>query len=175
MTSFSYIARDASETVRTGEFHASDADAAREALRKQGMTVDELHPKDEPAFKAEPKKDNLTAPKWIGKTDASPSVPDSVTGYAPLGDTFRLFAGWLLAWYAAVYLIGNYQRLFDLPWEFDIIDNLFASSILLRIAFGTYTFLLVTTLHRWLGGGLWKGILLLIFGVALFLGFHLNI
>lgn len=126
----------------------------------------------------EPRKDVSTPAAPVGFTP-KPAVTDTQSveepsierAYAPLIDTFRLYAGWLLAWYAIVYLLGAYQFEQKLPFAIPFIEGLFLSPLVLKFAFGTFLFLLLSSLHRALGRGIWKGILLTIvwlLGVAWF-------
>ena len=94
--------------------------------------------------------------------------------YAPLSDTLRLYAGWLLAWYALVYLLGSAQYFGNLPFEVPFLDGLFYSALVLRFAFGTFLFLLLSSVHRLLGRGLWKGLLLTAVWIVLMLWFWGN-
>jgi hypothetical protein len=58
----------------------------------------------------------------------------------------------------------------DIPF----VQGLFESPLVLRFAFGTFLFLLLTSVHRWAGRGIMKAIGLAIVGIALFAVFHAN-
>jgi len=106
---------------------------------------------------------------------AQSEVADDETHYLPLTDTLRLYGGWLLGWYGIVYLLGWFQHTGRLPFSFDFIESLFQSALVLNFAFGTYLFLLLTSVHRVLGGGVWLGILLFLVGIALQVLFMANV
>lgn len=99
--------------------------------------------------------------------------PTEETTYLPLSSTLRLYAGWLLAWYAAVYVLGSFQQAGLLPWAPEFIANLYASPLTLLFTCATFLFLLLGTVQRATGGGVLKGITLTIAGIALFYGFWL--
>ena len=175
MLAFSYIARTTEGTLERGTIDASSAEEAREQLRKKHLFVEELQTNSgKPAMEFAG-----SAMPWVTTEDDPPSAPvitsDSEEIYVPLTDTLRLFAGWLLAWYAVVYLLGSYQRNGKLPLEIPFLEGLFISPLVLRFSLGTFLFLLLTTIHRWLKGGIISGILLTLLGVALFVLFHLNV
>lgn len=110
------------------------------------------------------------AKKAIEQTAPSVRVEPS-SYYLPLSQTLRLYAGWLLAWYGFVYLLGSLQMSGLAPWAPEFIGNLFQSPLTLFFAYGTYLFLLLGTIHRSLGGGVLKGLLLLVAGILLFWAF----
>ncbi len=90
--------------------------------------------------------------------------------YAPLIDTLRLYAGWLLVWYFIVYALGAVQLTRHLPVHSLIVSSLFSSQVIANCAFGVFLFLLFSALHRVTGGGALRAILLFLAGaVFLFL------
>ena len=101
-----------------------------------------------PVFQPFPKPTVVLPPLPVGKL------------YFPLGDTFRLYAGWLLAWYFLIFSIGSYQFLKRSPYHIPYMDELFLSPVLLTFAFGAFLFLLLSTLHRLLGRGVLTAVLL---------------
>jgi hypothetical protein len=111
----------------------------------------------------------------VPQPSVAAAVPEPEGGYVPIGDTLRLFAGWLIAWYAVVYLLGSYQAQNKLPFDVPFVDSMFTSPLILRFAFGTYLFLFFGTLHRWLAGGIFKGLLLCVLWVITFAFFHVNV
>lgn len=94
--------------------------------------------------------------------------------YHPLIDTLRLYAGWLLACLFAVYALGIFQKLRALPWDIGILDEWVDSPLILHVTFTTFVFLLLSTVHRMLGRGLWKGIALTGVGFLLIVVFRAN-
>lgn len=176
MPSFAYIARTNAGTLERGSLTAPDAEEAREILRKRNLFVEELQ--TEQGQRVQVRFPPTVLPWSTTETD-EPSSASSAdlepVEYVPLLDTLRLFAGWLLAWYAVVYLIGSFQRAGKLPSGLPFVEGLFLSPLVLRFAFGTYLFLLLTSLHRILGGGVGKGLLLTVVGVAMLVGFHIMV
>ena len=73
--------------------------------------------------------------------------------YAPIVDTARLYAGWLLAWYAVLFLLSGQHALGRFPWDVSWLDGIARSPLVLRCAFGTFLFLLLSSLHRSMRGG----------------------
>lgn len=183
MAHFFFIARRSDGSVQRGSLDAATVEAARERLRKQGLEVEEIQErKPAPQMLIEtpvrPAPAPIQAPA-AAAVAASPAAAvatdDEDAGYVPLGETLRLFAGWLLAWYGVVYLFGSYQHQDKLPFRLPFIDGMFLSPLILRFAFGTFTFLFFSTLHRWLGGGIFKGFLLVVLWVIAFAFFHVNV
>ncbi len=112
-------------------------------------------------------------PSWELPQHQAPAPlpqPDE-QGYLPLSQTLRLYAGWLLAWYGLVYLMGSLQQGGLVPWAPEFIGNLYRSPLTLHFTFATYIFLLCGTVHRGMGGGVLKAVLLTLAGIILFWGF----
>lgn len=139
---------------------------ARGILLQKNLIVEEIQPEQGPPL-------TFSKPLPWATVEEEPATADE-TPYIPLSETLRLFAGWLLSWYALIYLLGYYQRSSRLPWEIPFIEGLFVSSLVLRFAFGTFLFLLLGSLHRWMNGGIVKGVLLVIVWIAGMLLFHWN-
>lgn len=165
MPQFSFSARTVDGMRERGVIEAVSEDDARERLRKKTLVAEELTLVRRPAPPtAKPQPAVPTTPSLLAPAVAEPQ-------YAPLTDTVRLFAGWLLAWYGIVYLLGSYQREYALPYELGFVDNMFTSTLVLRFAFGTFLFLFLSTLFRWMNGGFVKGFFLWVLwglGVAFF-------
>ena len=102
------------------------------------------------------------------------SSTESARDYYPLSDTIRLYCGWLLAFLSAIYAVGAYQSLRGLPWESPLIAEWFESPLILHAAFLAFLYLLLSSVHRLLGRGLWSGLLLMILGFFLFALFKAN-
>lgn len=162
---FSFIARTVAGQEQRGTLDADNLETAREILRKRQLLVETIHPIHAAAT------GNLWTDIDAEKKPAQTSVRHS---YVPLIDTFRLFAGWLLAWYGLVYLLGALMQSGRLQIDIPFVQALFVSPIILRLAFGTYLFLLLTSMHRAWGKGMLKGILLTIAGIFLYAFFHVN-
>ncbi len=146
MPQFTYIAQTLDGKPENGSIDSLDAETARETLRKRGLLVEEVMPA---------------------------SIEEPL--YAPLSDTLRLYAGWLLAWYALVYALGSYIMLKHLPFNVPFLDGLFLSPLVLDFAFGTFCFLTLSSVHRLLGRGTGIGIVLALVWLGLMTGFVLYI
>jgi hypothetical protein len=166
MPTFSYIAKGSDGTETRGTLDAASADGAREELRKRGLLPEDV--RDIPAPKAKPDK---PAPlPWSGANNGSaPRMPDAPT-YAPLHETLRIFAGWLLGWYGVIYALGFLEQSGKVP-DLPFVRELFESRLVLQFTFGTFLFLALSNLHRWLGRGTLTGFALAVAWVALLAGF----
>lgn len=93
---------------------------------------------------------------WSGANNgAAPKLPDE-TMYAPMHETLRIFAGWLLAWYGLIYALGFLEQTGKLS-PIPFIHELFASRLVLQFTFGTFLVLALSNVHRWLGRGPFVG------------------
>lgn len=188
MPSFSYIARTSEGTLEKGTIAASNTEAAREKLRKKQLMVEELQEENSPSARPGARSDGpmpigfAGSMPWTTTEDDLSTVPPPAQTirttaedmeYLPLVDTLRLFAGWLLAWYGIVYLLGWYQISGKISSDIPFLQALFASSLVLRFAFGTFLFLLLTSVHAWAGKGAGKAIGLGVLGIVIFFVFHL--
>jgi len=177
MPTFSYIAHTQNGQVNRGSLDAPTMEDAREMMRKKGWTVEEIAEKPTPEsavhFSAAMPWTTVDDTKEQKKIERKMKAEEKT--YVPLIDTLRLFAGWLLAWYGLIYLLGDLQSRPHSPLSFPYIDALFTSSLVLRFTFGTFLFLLLTSIHQWLGRGIGKGIVLTIIGVIAFMLFHWNV
>lgn len=90
--------------------------------------------------------------------------------YAPLHETLRIFAGWLLAWYGLIYALGFLEVSGKLP-SLPFVHELFLSRVVLGFTFVTFLFLAASNIHKWMGGGRMKGLLLTIASLVILAGF----
>ena len=178
MPLFAYTARDAQGRIDRGTLNAASAEDVRKVLRERQLIADEIVQTRTP----EPVVPGFTpAMPWTTIEDkreekrTEKAMVAEERAYVPLVDTLRLFAGWLLAWYGLVFLLGDLQMHGRLPPELPLVEALFTSSIVLRFTFTTFLFLLLTSVHSWLGRGIGKGLALTIVGVLVFVTFHLNV
>ena len=176
MLQFSYIAHTMDGAMRKGGIEAQDMEEARERLRKSNLTVDEIH-RSTLAEQHAPSQEPTPASQ--ARIEDSPLLAQDPArnepiAYVPLTDTMRLYAGWLLAWYSMVYLLGSYQTTKQLPFEIPFVQGLFLSPLVLSFAFGTYLFLLLTSIHRSLGRSLGRAVVLTMLGISLFVLFSVN-
>jgi len=66
--------------------------------------------------------------------------------YHPFFDTLRLYAGWLLAWYMSVYILGAFQHTRTLPFRIPYVEALLPpfSPVVLHFSLGAFLFLFLT-------------------------------
>lgn len=98
--------------------------------------------------------------------------------YYPFIDTLRLYAGWLLAWYCLVYLLGGYQYTREaVPYRIPFVEALLPpfSPAVLVFTLVAFLFLFLTSLQRILGGGIRRSFGLTILGVAIFGLYTMNL
>jgi hypothetical protein len=177
MMSFSYIARTADGTLERGNIDAPTMEKARETLRKKHLDVEEMRAADA----ATPSISFTQSMPWTvtDEPDGSKKTPKKAVkaapvGYIPLVDTLRLFAGWLLAWYGVIYVLGSLQLSGKISTEWPFVQGLFESALVLRFTFATFMFLMLSTIHRAIKGAVGSGIALSVVGVVLVMLFHLN-
>ncbi len=99
--------------------------------------------------------------------------PDDAS-YHPLADTLCLYAGWLLSILFVVFAIGNYQLLRHLPFHSSLIDDWIKSPLILNVEVTTFVFMMLSSVHRAMGRGLWRGLVLIVFGFAILVAFRVN-
>lgn len=116
--------------------------------------------------------------------DTSPPLPadsphmkdeEETAVYFPLADTLRLYAGWLLAWYALVYALGHYQSQREYPFRIPYVEGLLLSPLVLTFAIAAFLFLLLSGIHSKLGGGYLRGLTLSALGALLFIFYRINV
>lgn len=165
MPTFSYIAKGSDGAETRGTLDAASLDAAREELRKRGTMAEDV--REVPSVAAKPKPEPLP---WSGANNGSaPKMPDAPT-YAPLHETLRVFAGWLLGWYGVIYALGFLESAGKIP-ELPFVRELFESRLVLEFTFGTFLLLAASNLHRWMRGGLLAGTVLTLAYAGLLAGF----
>jgi hypothetical protein len=177
MPDFSYTARNSEGTLVHGTLDAETPQAAHAALRGMEMSVEDLTQLPlSPAPQWNAIEEDLppapAAPVAAVVEPAAPAGRDP--NYYPLVDTLRLYAGWLLAWYFAIFAVGFYQETNRLPFKISLIEQLFFSSTVLSFACASFLFLLFSNLHRTFGRGWIRGILLTLAGFAVFVLFRAN-
>lgn len=158
MTQFSYKATGNDGKHVTGTVDSHSLQGAREAVIAMGLDPIEI-------FQT-PLAHGSQAPS-AAKRDAAP--------YLPLFETMRLYAGWLLAWYALIYCIGAYQFFKDLPFRIPYAESLFLSPLVLSFTFAAYLFLLLSTLYKAFGKKKIVAFILFVIGVAIFLLYRMNV
>lgn len=181
MPLFSYRATDSMGSTQQGSIDAVDSDAAREALSQKGWTPIEVTPLSSEPFSfvtPQPAQPSQT-PQPIKKTDdraaTAKSEASSTKVYLPIAATLRLYAGWLLAYYAIVYAVGWYAYSRPLPFEIPYVEALMISPLVLSFTFAAFLFLVGHSTYMSLGRGLWKGIFVSVIGVGVFVVYRMNV
>ncbi len=178
MPTFSYTGRDNRGRIDRGTMDAASAEEVRQKLRERNVTVEEIletrpaAPQASVGFTPAMPWTTIEDKKEERKTEKAMQTEE--LAYIPLVETLRLFAGWLIAWYGIVYLLGDLMMQQKLPVYIPYLEALFVSDLVLRFTLATFLFLLLSTVHKAMGKGVGKGIILTIVGVALFVVFHLN-
>ncbi len=101
-------------------------------------------------------------------------MAETASDYHPLLTTLRLYAGWLLACLSVIYIVGSYQELREFPFKLSLAKEWIESSVILHVAFTTFIFMLLSTVHMALGRGVWKGVMLAVIGFAAIAVFMVN-
>lgn len=163
MATFAYIGKNRDGSDARGTFEAPSLDAAREEARKRGIALEDVR-------ETAPKKPKPAPLPWSAATPKEPHPVTVDSTYAPLHETLRIFAGWLIAWYGVIYALGFLESTGRLP-SIPFVHELFLSPLVLQFTFGTFLFLALSNVHRWLGKGILVGCLLTIAWIALVAGF----
>jgi hypothetical protein len=162
MTHFTYTAKGSNGAEKSGSVEAMSLQAAREQVVAMGLDPIEIY--ETPADSA---KTAQPTPKK--------AKPPRDTAYLPMFETLRLYAGWLLAWYALVYIIGAYQFSKALPFRIPYAESLFLSPLVLSFTFAAFLFLLLSSVYKHFGRKKIFGIILTFIGIAVFLLYRMNV
>ena len=144
--SFAYEGIDASGTTHRGTVQGNTKREAFDRLRAtQKLSLSLLSPVGVTPLFRDP--DLL---KWQEKDALATMTPASASpehhGYASLIDTLRLYAGWLLVWYAAFSSIGYYSSVRVLPFHLPFSELFFFSPFLSAVASCAFLFLFASFL-----------------------------
>ncbi|PIR53233.1 hypothetical protein COU76_02340 [Candidatus Peregrinibacteria bacterium CG10_big_fil_rev_8_21_14_0_10_49_10] len=197
---FFYSARNQDNELVRGTIEAISTQAAREALRDMDLQAEELHEatmreKEAIASGKHILPHSFHTPNLVleGEEKALPKPPAPPPStvhrkeehpekkkkkqYYPFTDTLRLYAGWLLAWYSLVYILGSYQHIRSLPFRIPYVEALLPpfSPIVLTFTLATFLFLLCTSVQRTVGKGKLTGVACSILGVGIFVWYRLNV
>ena len=180
MTLFSFNAHTADGSHEDGTLQAASRDAAMDELAGRNLHVDTLEEIPEPDIADAELAPPATAWSIVDQDVVQPPTPTvtaskTPSSYAPLLDTLRLYAGWLFSWYALIIILGAYQHIRHLPFQIPFAEGLFLSPIILQFTFGSFLFLLLTSLHKALKGGTALLMILLLIGIAFMYVFSLNV
>lgn len=182
MTQFQYQATDSEGKRTSGSVDAVSIDEARMRIIEMGLTPVELvqAATDMPPPSVPPPKEEVS---FKTEEPIATSIPEPVEDkkqpnaavYFPLLETLRLYAGWLLAWYALVYAVGSYQFLKELPVRIPYAESLFLSPLVLSFTFAAYLFLLATSIYKAFGNKKIIAFGLLLVSVGIFLLYRMNV
>ncbi|MCF7844734.1 MAG: hypothetical protein K9M03_02815 [Kiritimatiellales bacterium] len=168
MPLFSYTARDGDNKTVRGTMDSASLQAARAALMEMKLQPDEIHEttqsEQDKAFNVIPEDNDI---KDIGE-DTTRKI------YFPITDTFRLYAGWLLAGYFVAYILGQYQLTKPLPFQIPYVLAFLYSPLILSFTLAAFLYLLATSIHKQLKGGFWKGVFIAAIGIGIFVLFRIN-
>lgn len=155
MPHFIFTHRDEEGRVEPGEVDAANVQEARRLLLDRGIDIlsltEVLRPAEESVSRwTEVEEQKEEAAPFLEEmyVDPAPPVASPSRSYEPLVDTFRLYAGWLLAWYFVIFALGSYQVERTLPVEWEVLSNLLHSTLLLRFSFALFLFLTLSALYR---------------------------
>jgi len=176
MAIYTYQATDASGNTVEGVVESHSLQSARDEVVAMGLEPVEIYE----AATSAPKTSD--AP-WVDPMQSLQEEPDPVSNkpdvesvaYFPLLDTLRLYAGWLLAWYGMVYVVGAYQFMKDVPFHIPYAESLFLSPLVLSFTFAAYLFLLISGVFKLTGRSKKVGIVLAVAGIGIFLLYKMNI
>jgi len=122
-------------------------------------------------------EDDTQESRWFEDASVQPPVKKNTERkqYYPILDTLRLYAGWLLAWYALVYGLGYYQSTRQLSFEVPYLMGIYTSPLVLSFTLAAFLFLLMTSLHRLAGRGVGAGVFFTVLGVMAFVGYRMYV
>lgn len=122
-------------------------------------------------------------PKKLGFTSTLPNqqqvqintprpVEHQEKSYAPILLTVRLYAGWLLAWYAVFVSFGYYSHYRSLPISIPFVEAFYTSSTMFGVIVATFLFLLLSTLLGKDSSSKGKSFLFIGIGILLYVGIY---
>jgi hypothetical protein len=86
---------------------------------------------------------------WV----AEPVSVKKKASYAPLFETLRLYAGWVLFWASVLLVIMAYGETRHLPYRIPYIQDIAQIRSIVVVACSAFLFLLVSRIHRLFRGG----------------------
>ncbi len=130
-----------------------------------------LAPKKTSPETIKPKQISFTMPAGTLAPAPAPQqtpAPRPTGTYHPLLTTLRLYAGWLLAWYALFVTVGYYAHVRSLPWDIPFVEAFFISPLIFSFTVSIFLFLLLTSIHRAIHGRAISALLLTACGIGTF-------
>lgn len=175
MSLFAYSARTAAGDVQRGTIDADNLQAARLALSQMSLLPVEITETETTNKKIHWHVTDTGAPVTTTDTPVATVQAVATHNYAPLSDTVRLYAGWLVAWYVLVYILGWYAEQHRFPLSIPFLNELFHSQLVLSFSLAAFLYLFLSSVHRLVGRGTVRGLLLTATGILAFLFFQVNI
>ncbi len=193
--SFAFEGKDVSGAVHQGTIQADSKRKAFEKLQADmGLAVSMLSP-----VGTTPSYIDYDLDRWqknvpsVPATSAAPTPPvtksldfvkeavkpletkktlqlPTLRAYHPLVSTLRLYAGWLLAWYALFMILGYYASVRIFTIDIPFTQAFYYSPLILRTVIALFLFLLCGTIHRAIRGKIISGFVLTIIAAAAFFG-----
>ena len=74
-----------------------------------------------------------------------------------------------------MYALGSYQYTRPVPFSVPLVEGLLLSPLVQSFTLATFLFLLLGSVHRRIGGGTLRAVLLTVLGAALFKFYWLNV
>ncbi len=90
-------------------------------------------------------------------------------------DTLRLYAGWLLAWYAIVYALGFYQSTRALPFTIPYLAGIYTSPLVLSCTLAAFLFLFLSAIYSKAGRGTLPAVFFTFVGIVAFVFYRMNV
>ena len=171
MPLFSYTGTDSDGQSVSGTLEADTQDAAHNTLKDVGIDVVSLEVQG--AFPLE--REGTEVREELEEKEVQKVQHREETDYYPLIDTIRLYAGWLLAWFGAVFALGFYQSTRPLSFRIPYVENLSQSPVLFQAALGLFLLLLFSGFYKATGRNIVAGLMLLCIGLAGFAYVLLNL
>lgn len=98
-----------------------------------------------------------------------------IRSYASIFSTMRLYAGWLLTWYALFVSFGYYKNARELPVDIPGVEAFFFSPLIFTFILAIFLYLLLHSIQRALKGEVIVGTFLTIVGIAMFFVLRMSI
>lgn len=114
-----------------------------------------------------------TLPKM--PADSKHYEKDSTAEYYPFSETIRLYAGWLIAWYGLVYILGYFQKTREVDPAIPFVFGLLYSPLVLTCTLAAFLYLLLHSIQRKLYYGYLSGFFLLLLGILIFIFYRIHV
>lgn len=183
MPQFTYRAKDSEGKTVQGKIEAASLQAAQVALQEMKLQTEELYEAPHQSSAMPPplpwnvQEEKKSSPGYSVRPESVPLVLPAkpAKNYASLLDTFRIYAGWLLAWYFLIYAFGSLLVLRENAPDIPFLYALFVSPVVLLFSLCAFLFLLLSSVHRMLKGNTGMGIILALLGIATVVIYQMNI